>query len=180
MSKRGDLYAAGGWATTDNTYREDEFYTRSVDGKGHQKHLRVNVPPVMFARMNELANDDGLPDYRTVQDVARDAIEHRLKWLQDNKGVLEEYEQAGQVSRAMSRVESLRAKTQELDNFIDQLHQGMAEAQRSLDLIRVEELTSIAATTLDSLAGDQYEQVRDIWKDGQGWLRRFREQVDKA
>lgn len=168
-----NLHSVGGWAVEDRTYSENEFYMTSVDSKGHQRHVRVNVPPNVYAQLAEAANDDRLP-YRSKQDVVRDAVQHRLKWLQDNEEVLEEYVQAGQIARMRARVEQLRAQTQELSSFIETTRETLAEAQRAADYIRVQSITSVLSETLDSVSGPHYEQVKELWKDGQAWLRKFR------
>lgn len=66
----------------DERYSPDRFYMRSTDGHGHSAHVRVNVPPQLMARLEDVVMSRRFP-YRSTQDVVRDAINHRLHSLSE-------------------------------------------------------------------------------------------------
>jgi hypothetical protein len=67
----------------DEGYSLLRFYTRSTDGHGHGTQTNVRIPPDIYERMSALVATRRFPHYRTVHDVIRDAIVHRLAWLGD-------------------------------------------------------------------------------------------------
>lgn len=72
-----------GWEQDDG-YAPDKFYTRSTDAKGHTRQLRMSIPPEVMAQVAELIQSRRVPDYKTIEAFARDAIVHRLHWLGEN------------------------------------------------------------------------------------------------
>lgn len=68
------------WALEDERYAEDRFFMRSTDGHGHSSHARVNIPPQLMARLEDVVMSRRFP-YRSLQDIVRDAINHRLHQL---------------------------------------------------------------------------------------------------
>lgn len=61
-----------------SSFDEDEYYTTSVDDKGHFKTSHVATPPDIHAMIMGLVGDPNHP-YRTVNDVYRDAVIHLLE-----------------------------------------------------------------------------------------------------
>lgn len=79
---RGTIVPTG-WEQ-DDSYALDKFYTRSTDAKGHTRQLRMSIPPEVMAQIAELIQSHRVPDYKTIEAFARDAIIHRLHWLGEN------------------------------------------------------------------------------------------------
>jgi len=66
----------------DSSYSLDDFYTRSVDSRGHKELTRLVLPPNVLSALTVIVQSGKVPAYRTVQDIIRDAIMHRLWWLE--------------------------------------------------------------------------------------------------
>lgn len=64
-------------------YAVEKFYTDSRDNKGHASSVRVQLPPGFANQLAELIASKRIPEYRTISDVFRDAVVHRLTWLKD-------------------------------------------------------------------------------------------------
>lgn len=64
-------------------YDEKNFYTRATDDSGHKETLHTPVMPRLFAVTNHLASE--IPWYKSPQDVVRDALTHRVRWLTENE-----------------------------------------------------------------------------------------------
>lgn len=60
-------------------YDQDRIYAHSTDGKGHYERIRVKLTPSMEAELARLVASQALP-YRTIEDVIRDALVHRLHY----------------------------------------------------------------------------------------------------
>ena len=70
-------------AFIDDGYDPDEIYSGgSKDKQGHSTNLRVHVPDPWMAVMGELVSNVNWPEYRTIQHFVRDAIYHRLRWVE--------------------------------------------------------------------------------------------------
>lgn len=84
----------------DRGYREDRFYTRSVNADGHGERMQVRVPQGIDSQMYEAVAR--VPEYKTVHDLIRDSIIHRLEFLQKRYDL-------GDGARRMLELERIRA-----------------------------------------------------------------------
>lgn len=80
---RTDGEGLSAWDTIedDKGYDPHHFYTHSQDKKGHSFHLRVNFPKPLAGAIGALIQTGIIPQYRTIEDFARDAIYHRSKQI---------------------------------------------------------------------------------------------------
>jgi len=60
-------------------YNIDDVYSHSTDDKGHYERVRVKLSPALEAMLAEIVTHD--PRYRTIEDVIRDALVHRVHYL---------------------------------------------------------------------------------------------------
>jgi len=61
-------------------YSMDEYYCRGSDKRGHSGQMALRLPPEVWGVMEELFQLRVFP-YKTVQDLVRDAIVHRVYYL---------------------------------------------------------------------------------------------------
>ena len=118
--------ADDGWGVGGHEYSEAEFITRSTDHHGHFRHMRVNVPPEVAARVEAIVATKTIPAYRTGQDLIRDAIMHRLHWLEER---IEDPELARVLANERRRSSYSQAKQE-----IEELTQLVADAETVLAL----------------------------------------------
>ena len=113
---------------TRDGYDVDEFYTRRTDQRGLDKELRVGIAPGWHYLAHALKEE--FPAYRTVADLMRDALVHRLHYLQENidsptlKAKVE-------VALAQSRLE---ARRQELDDMQRLIKDGEEALRRGIEM----------------------------------------------
>ena len=115
-----------GWGTSKQSqYSPDSFYTRSINKHDHSFHLRVNLPPDVHTKMCELVGTKTIQEYRSVPDIVRDAVVHRLKWLEEHgyfnaENVLTDEMElsiiANERSRRETRAKIVEDATAELDD----------------------------------------------------------------
>lgn len=79
------------WGTSGNGYDPDRFYTAgrmpaSSQTPGQYDHLRIKIQPWVTPLVQGIINSRDIPAYHSVDDFIRDAIIHRLHYLEDNKG----------------------------------------------------------------------------------------------
>lgn len=64
------------WDTAQSSYSPERFYTRSTNSHDHSVNRQVKLSPGLDAVCHYAV--ETVPEYRTVQDVIRDALVHRL------------------------------------------------------------------------------------------------------
>lgn len=116
------------WGTEGPEYSPDKFYCRSSDTHGHYRHVRVNVPPTMAGMLESMVESGGIPEYRTSQDVIRDAIVHRLEYLNKVYMKSEKYERVLAVERRRALVEQLTLQMQEFGHLVESIRRSISEA----------------------------------------------------
>lgn len=73
------------WELEDGSYDINQFYCRSTDGHGHKgTAYRVPLMPALAAQAEFWITTQKIPAYRSVPDMLRDALRHRLEWLERN------------------------------------------------------------------------------------------------
>lgn len=114
-------------------YSAKNFYVSGSDDKGRSGTVRVSpgkttgrtlmVPRYIAAQINQLVEDDATP-YRYQQDFIRDAIVHRLHYLQQFR---KDDPIWGTFAR-MSEVEKSRAEAQQQAEHVERLEEALNEA----------------------------------------------------
>lgn len=64
-------------------YAPNHFFTSSSDRQGHNADARVKFSPELAARCSAIVQSKLIPDYRTTADIFRDALFHRLAYIED-------------------------------------------------------------------------------------------------
>ncbi len=67
-------------------YDPHRFYTVSKNAHDHSENIQVPFPPAVAALIKRVVELDALTEYRSKQDVIRDAVYHRLAFLADEYG----------------------------------------------------------------------------------------------
>lgn len=65
---------------------DDEFVFHATDKRGHHTTMRFALPVDMAQTISQIVEKGYFP-YRTKEDVIRDALYHRLRWLEENKSI---------------------------------------------------------------------------------------------
>jgi len=144
----------------DTTYNLEDFYTKSVDARGHKEVTRVAFPPNVLSTLSTIVQSGKIPAYRTVQDIIRDAVLHRIWWLEkyalkENYGIVD-YKSLKMV-KLQQFIENSLKEGQRMEAIITnaektlEYHKGLRDKG---EMIRV----------LNELR-DQIENVREPFKE---------------
>lgn len=106
-------------------YRSDRFYTRSVDKDGHGQKLNLRVPQGIDSQMYAAVQD--IPEYRTIHDLIRDAVVHRLEYLQHH------YERSAKAQMMLTR-ERARADRYERTQDSDEQNAMVEDLEATLGI----------------------------------------------
>lgn len=69
------------WRTEKADYDINRFYCRAKDKDGHSTTVHVKIPDDLAGELAALVQSGRISDYRTMQDVMRDGLVHRLHWV---------------------------------------------------------------------------------------------------
>jgi hypothetical protein len=79
------------WETTGQNGREkyalEHFYTRSRENGGLHTSVKTNIPENLHGQIAAFVASGKIPDYRTMADVVRDSLVHRMKWVVEHYDV---------------------------------------------------------------------------------------------
>lgn len=142
-------------------YRIDEILTRSQDEHGHSANLRVHVPVPWRALMEQVCQSDAWPEYRSIQDIVRDSLYHRLHWVSGQK----EREAFPEVRAAMMQVRLERQLS-----YITESARMWREFSERIE----ETLTTLAAANdweiVKNFCDDAAEEIDDVPQPYRGKL----------
>ena len=118
-----DTFDSESWSTIDDKdyYDPSRFYTHSEDRKGHSFHVRANIPKPLAGELSSLVQSGMVPAYRSIGDITRDAIYHRVKQVAQ---MIEASELEQAVDMAMLLSEELK--------IVDEA----AHAEQLIDVLR--------------------------------------------
>lgn len=145
-------------------YRPDRFYTRSVNRDGHGEKMSIRVPQGLDTQMHKAVADH--PQYHTMHDFVRDAVVHRLEFLQHYTGSPE--------TEAMLQIERLKADDAREDQIIETMRDAVRDLDESLRFAWESGDIAMFMQKLDrgSLLVDQ---MRSPWKQQAGeMLKKWR------
>lgn len=107
-------------------YRPDRFYTRSVNADGHGERMQVRVPQGIDSQMHAAVAE--VPEYKTIHDLIRDAVIHRLEYLQKDyvlgdgaRRTLELARLQADMARRAQETEMMQEAVDDLDDKLGKL-----------------------------------------------------------
>jgi hypothetical protein len=146
-------------------YSEDRFYTKSTNQQNHSKELRVALPQGLDAQVYGVVRD--VPEYRSLQDFFRDAIVHRLEYLQKRYRISESGRRLLELERLRADSDRRSADIDTMTEAVSDLGVKLTKAWEAQDYaVLVEELEE-GAELLDWLRQPyrgQVERLLDEWK----------------
>jgi hypothetical protein len=148
---------------------EHRFYTASRDAKGHSVWVRVRFPVHELADLEQLVKSTKLP-YRSVQDLIRDAVTHRLAYIASRPDCLKSPDalfwlsmkrshEAVEVSKL--RLEGMKEKVSDIELC---LSHGAVEMARSImaelqDIRGRDDIPEMCASYYDKSIYPQYSYL---------------------
>lgn len=118
------------------TYSVENYYTASTDAKGHGTTFRLYIPPTILYQCGRIVASRKVPQYRTKEDIGRDALYHRLHWINENVDFgdsdldrtlsmwdirMQMQQQADRVEEAEELFSFLADKTRKGENVVDEI-----------------------------------------------------------
>lgn len=166
--------AVGKWKTSDDTYSVEKFYTRATDARGHADRVSIKVPPEMLAECERLIHSGRIPEYQTPQDIFRDAVVHRLRWLADNRSI--EISPLGRLLQFRAELEQIKQRQQSRAGIMASIehiaHSATPEEMGLLEEQIAEHLAAVDSEDRDAILSDLGQSSQSIIRD---LVRRIRD-----
>jgi hypothetical protein len=135
-------------------YREDRFYTRSLNADGHGERMNVRLPQGLDSQI--YAAVSAVPEYRSVQDFWRDSAVHRLEFLQKRYDI-------GESARRTLELERIKAELQRGDVEIDVMTEAVDDLELKLQRLWDRKDWAMMAEQL-RIAEDLMEWLREPYR----------------
>ncbi len=148
------LYLPRQRTTTLASYSKSAFYCEASDKRGHSQQIRIN--PETHGHLAAILANPSLP-YKTYQDFARDAIVHRLHWLEEN---MDDEAIKAEARRLLAQAElDRRARIISSERrLVDSLREAVNTPEQRVFLTREQIDETLAAITTPVLH-DEAERV---------------------
>jgi hypothetical protein len=165
--------AAEAWGADEpHDYALTEFYCRSTDGRGHGGgKVQVQFPPLVLGELNALVASGMIPEYRTAQDVVRDAVYHRLRYLADAIG---NNELVGRLNLEMrlAQITQFREQHDTSTKIVTETRQALETLRAAGDWLMVdkvlawnEDLIELIPEPYSSQLAKLCAENRKVWRD---------------
>jgi hypothetical protein len=140
-------------------YSVDKFYTRSTNKHDHSSEkIQTPYPPNVHAMIMELVNDAGFPDYRSPQDVARDAVVHRI-WHHANKSNDEKTLRLCVEEMLICEQAKIAQRVETLERMVAEARQTFEKCHMARDDVSLRELLDLHEERVEELQQPYKGQV---------------------
>lgn len=136
-------------------YSPDQLMTPACDDKGHTAQKRIAFKPDVFPVLAQIVAS-GQFDYRSPEDIVRDAVYHRIWFLAGQLGVTyRKGKLQGDLrhvvtgASVIAEIERIGAQRAERLKYVETLEKEIDECRRSRDGAGVRALIAHARTRLD-------------------------------
>lgn len=142
-------------------YDIDRIYTRAADKRGHKDTVHVPISPGMYGSISHLVSLQVVPGYRSVQDFIRDAIVHRLRYM--NEQVKDGRIRSELTAEMMlAELEMHQRQMADLNAVVEGTEALLKAAVESKDAVRVEELLDKGTAAMEKLVEPYKGKLRKV------------------
>jgi hypothetical protein len=144
-------------------YDPDEIHTTSQDDHGHSIHLRVHCPKTWGAILAQIVDSAQWPEYRSNQDIIRDALYHRLNWIDEQKdrSHIPSIQQALARARLQLRLLQDAADAEEWMAFSNMIQTTLNRRIAAGDYAGIKDFVQEAATAVESFQEPYRSQLSE-------------------
>lgn len=109
------------WNTAAGDYDPSAFYCETTDSKGHGDTVSTKIPPHVKGMLMHMVSE--YPQaYKNIAAVVRDAIRHRVEYLERNKGMLADSE-AVRLYKMLEHDLQTRHVRESLQRMVDEIRE---------------------------------------------------------
>lgn len=146
---------------TKPTYNREGHYCRATDGHGHSESMALKLSPGVMGQLAEIVASRRIPEYRTPQDIVRDAVIHQLRWIAENVPD----EDAGRIvdlNVILSRIDALRKRRLEQAQVLTQFRDECEAALADNNLLELDNILLAGHEALEGLDPGYVETMQQM------------------
>lgn len=152
------------WDTASNDeYDESRFYCSSTDGRGHGISIRAQLPPQLGTMISTLIHSGNYP-YKSVGDVIRDALTHRLHYLADDSNNVELLASVQRIA-ASTRLDMMVNEAKFDRSFVDRIKNVRDMVLPLQNVALLQQLLAEIDGTIDTLAAATRREAETVRAD---------------
>lgn len=147
-------------------YSEDRFYTKSTNTHNHGEKLNVRVPQGIDSQVYAAVNQ--IPEYRHINDLVRDAIIHRLEYLQRRYRMGDDLRRQLELERLESDNERSAREIEVMERSVANLNEHCQAAYEARDYGLLAQILATGDEIMEWLREPYHSDARDIlgrWRD---------------
>lgn len=125
-----------GWSTESSDYSPDRFYVVSAENSGQRVSRNIWLPATTDAQIVRLIQEGKIRDYRSRDDIIRDALVHRLFYVNQllKDGVLGSA-MTGQMRQA--KIDAVMRNNEQDERYVESSITGLQKASGNPSQLRV-------------------------------------------
>lgn len=125
-----------GWSTESSDYSPDRFYVVSAENSGQRVSRNIWLPATTDAQIVRLIQEGKIRDYRSRDDIIRDALVHRLFYVNQ---MLQDGMLGSAVTGQMrqSKVDAVMRNQQQDEHYVTSSIEGLQKASGNPGQLRV-------------------------------------------
>lgn len=162
-------------------YSEDRFYCKSVNADGHGEKLQTRVPQGIDSQMH--AAVAVVPEYKSLQDLIRDAVVHRLEYIQKRYTMSEAARRVLELERIQADATRAAQEIDVMTEAVAAIEARCAKAWEAKDWMMLADQMEKASETIDWLRDPYKTQASEIlraWQaKGRVHIQRMQRQLDE-
>lgn len=144
-------------------YNPDHFYTRSTNKHDHSVDLRFKLPPHIGSMLSEIVDSKRFPALRSVNDFCRDAVIHRLHYL--NEQIANgKFERGLSLEMRLARLAQQQQEIQSLEAIVQTHASALEMAYNSHDKAVLHEVLSYLEDDVSVVREPYRNQLRELGK----------------
>jgi hypothetical protein len=117
----------------DGAYSLDDFYVASTNQHDHSETIQLKLPKHVKALVNQFVGMEDLPALRSANDVVRDALVHRLHYLQHEYGASDALRLWITMETTRTRLETIHAEMIAQRQLVEYVREVVDQAVESRD-----------------------------------------------
>ena len=144
---------------SEEEYSIDECYIHSTDKRGHVIQFRVALPPDQYRRAEQLIAT-GKFKWRSIQDICRDGMIHRMHWASEQDPLAQEIYDIFRVSAEVGQALAVREASEKIVSSYRELAGGLRGKERLQLAVTIQE--KIDDSERLQLSNRTVRQLRDL------------------
>lgn len=117
----------------DGAYSPDDFYVASTNQHDHSETVQLKLPKHVKALANQFVNNEEIPAYRSVNDLVRDAMVHRMQYLQHEYHASPALQLWITMETTRTRLETIQAEMTAQRQLVDYVREVVEQAVENRD-----------------------------------------------